>query len=104
MDLAVTMRTRHLYTALDEHFAFETSLKEALELSFSFGEKPLIVLTSGKNEEGLMDLHKELATRSSNSKLIVASESGHYIHYDQPELVVEAILEVVEAVQTATAL
>ncbi len=45
MDLAVTMRTRHLYTALDERSAFETSLKEAREFSFSFGEKPLIVLT-----------------------------------------------------------
>jgi len=28
---------------------------------------------------------------SSNSRQIVAEKSGHYLHYDQPELVVDAI-------------
>jgi len=33
---------------------------------------------------------------SSNSKQVIAQKSAHYIQLDQPELVVEAILELVK--------
>jgi hypothetical protein len=35
---------------------------------------------------------------SRNSKQIIATESSHEIHIEQPELVVDAIKQVVEAV------
>ena len=48
---------------------------------------PVIVLTSGRTAapapEGL----------STNTRHIVAEKSGHWIHLDQPELVVEAVRE-----------
>jgi pimeloyl-ACP methyl ester carboxylesterase len=44
-----------------------------------------------------LDFQEDLANLSTNSTLIIAEESGHYIHYDQPELVLNAIRQLVEA-------
>jgi pimeloyl-ACP methyl ester carboxylesterase len=44
------------------------------------------------------ELQVELAALSSNGKQVIAEESGHYIQLDQPELVIDAIRDVVEAV------
>jgi pimeloyl-ACP methyl ester carboxylesterase len=44
-------------------------------------------------------LQVDLASLSTDSKHIVAANAGHYIHHDQPELVVEAILDLVRRVQ-----
>lgn len=44
------------------------------------------------------ELQAELVTLPSNGKHVIAQESGHYIQVSQPELVVDAIREVVEAV------
>jgi hypothetical protein len=43
------------------------------------------------------EMQADLATLSSKGKQIIAEESGHYIQVDQPELVIDAIREVVEA-------
>lgn len=79
----------------------------------TLGDIPLIVLSRGKEqqipgmsvevkrefEQTWQQLQSELAAQSSNGKRIVAEYSGHYIQLDQPELVIDAIREVVEAVQ-----
>jgi pimeloyl-ACP methyl ester carboxylesterase len=73
---------------------------------------PLIVLTRGsatfnpndyavpslapKFEEIRLELQTELVRRSSRGKQIIAEKSGHNIHRDQPELVIDAIRQVVE--------
>ena len=50
--------------------------------------------------EGIMfALQQDLAQLVPDARLIVATESGHNIHQDQPELVIAAIREVVEAVR-----
>ena len=40
-------------------------------------------------------LQTELAQRSPQGQLVVAERSGHNIHHDQPELVVDAIRQIV---------
>jgi pimeloyl-ACP methyl ester carboxylesterase len=45
------------------------------------------------------ELHAELAALSSNGKQVVVSEGGHYVQVDQPQAVVGAVREVVEAGQ-----
>jgi pimeloyl-ACP methyl ester carboxylesterase len=48
--------------------------------------------------EGLwLDLQRELASRSSQGRLIVAEKSGHYVHLEEPALVIQAIRDVVAA-------
>ncbi len=69
---------------------------------------PLVVLTHGRmpaappgreaQSQGLervwLELQRELATRSPSSSHIVATKSGHYIHRDEPALVIEAVRRV----------
>lgn len=44
-----------------------------------------------------IELQQELVGLSSNSTHVIAQESGHYIQFDRPELVMEAVRQVVEA-------
>lgn len=69
------------------------------------GDIPLIIITAEQSRE-LADpdeqekrLNQEAMIKlSRNSKQIIAIESSHEIHIDQPELVVDAIKQFVGAV------
>jgi pimeloyl-ACP methyl ester carboxylesterase len=43
------------------------------------------------------ELQGELARRSSQGRLVSAEKSGHYVHYEEPGLVIQAIRDVVTA-------
>ena len=78
---------------------------------------PLIVLTHGRAiaqafpgitpeqatsiEAAWLDMQRELAVRSPQGRLVVAEKSGHYVHYEEPELVIQAIREVVAAARAS---
>ena len=47
----------------------------------------------------MLDAQKDLATLVPDARLVVATKSGHNIHQDQPELVIDAIAQVVAAVR-----
>ena len=55
--------------------------------------------TTGELEAVLLAANEDLATLVPNARFSVASESGHDIHQDQPELVIEAIRQVVAGVR-----
>ena len=77
------------------------------------GDFPLVVLSasgyidhpslSSEADEKLhlllVTLHKELVALSPKGTHIMAENSGHGIQYDRPELIVDAISQVVEAVR-----
>jgi pimeloyl-ACP methyl ester carboxylesterase len=54
---------------------------------------------SAKMEAIMLDLQKDLATLVPNAHFAIATESGHNIHQDQPDLVISAIRQVVDAVR-----
>jgi len=75
----------------------------------SLGDTPLVVITAlGIEREDFpkelnekfnqiwVELHEQLALMSSNSSHIYAEQSGHFIQQDQPELVIEAVLKIIE--------
>jgi pimeloyl-ACP methyl ester carboxylesterase len=73
------------------------------------GDKPLVILTQSPNwndpfapddVEPLIDavlqrLDEQLLTLSSDSKLVVAKKAGHNIQVEDPQLVIDAISEVI---------
>ena len=81
---------------------------------------PLVVLTQGfahlnslnlpsdspdmRLPKVLMELQTDLTRLSSNSTHIIAKKSNHYIHLDQPDLVIDAIRRVVESVRENSSL
>ena len=73
-------------------------------------EIPIVVLTRGKRvwpntpygdamETVWKELQDELSTLNGNSTHIIAENSGHVIHLDEPELVVDAIHDVLDFVE-----
>lgn len=81
-------------------------LIEALQKQPWRGDIPLIVLSRGKPNPTIdanaaardviwSELQRDLATRSQKSELIVGKNSGHYVHNDEPQLVIEAVRRVV---------
>lgn len=75
----------------------------------SLGNIPLIVLyhgitdnpmpgmTTEENQQWWFGLQTELATLSPQGKLVLAEQSGHHIQLDQPDLVIDAIEQVLTA-------
>lgn len=73
-------------------------------------EIPIVVLTRGKRvwpdtpygdamEKVWKELQDELSSLNGNSTHIIAENSGHVIHLDEPELVVDAIHDVLDFVE-----
>ncbi len=74
---------------------------------YRLGDLPLLVITGGDKSEPEGDefwssdalmahsdsLQKDLLNLSTNSRHLIAHKSGHQIHIDEPELIVEAIKE-----------
>lgn len=108
--IAMSSSTKSLYANANELALIETSFNEVGSNPMSLGNKPLIILTRGVKEsipgmteeetiltqQGWLELQAELAKRSQKGKQIIAEKSGHYIQFDQPELVIESIRQVVE--------
>ena len=89
------------------------TLPEGLDLTGpDLGDLPLVVLSAGRPEPFLppdlakridrlrLAMQRELAALSTNSTHIIAQESGHSIQRDQPELVIDAIQQVVRAARS----
>ena len=68
------------------------------------GRRPLVVISTGNQTDGYSALQGQLLNLSHDSKQALAGHTFHAVHIDQPEVVVCAIRDVVEAVRTGRAL
>ena len=107
---AVLATTKYFDSAIAESTAFYSIQGSAPE---SLGDLPLIVISHGlpdltlglteaeqaQFEQEWAAMQAELFGLSSNSKQIIAQQSGHYIQLDQPDLVVETIREILQMAQ-----
>lgn len=85
-----------------DFLAEELSLVHAdrAKQEFPLGDLPLIVLTRGRNlSEGHRRLQADLVRLSRHSKQVVAQNSAHHVHLDEPETVADAVRQVVNAVR-----
>jgi pimeloyl-ACP methyl ester carboxylesterase len=65
--------------------------------SAGLGDMPLAVVSTANDSRGYADLQKRLLALSTNSRQFIANHSFHSIEISQPEIVVEAMRQVVEA-------
>jgi hypothetical protein len=117
---AISTHTKDTYEVADELTSWEESFEQRRASPLSLGDKPLIVLTAGAFQvppdtgipqeqiNSFLEAHSEyqadLPLHSQNSEQIIAKNSGHYIHLEQPDLVIDAIRRVVEAARTGSRL
>lgn len=103
------LRTNYPTTLKDESDALVETL-EQVRRAGSLDDLPLVVLTATgpvwwqempgavnpiKFRHMWMDLQQALTKLSSNSRQILAEQSGHFIQFDQPNLIVDAIEQLV---------
>lgn len=75
----------------------------------NLGSLPLIVLSEGKpdipfmqrNLPAWVELQEELARLSTNGRHVVATQSAHFIHRTEPELILGSVREVVSVARSA---
>lgn len=106
--------TGHLTAAAAEINAMLESTAEVRALQItSFGDLPLSVLSQGvyipnsalseaENQQYWDEwqaMQSELVALSSMSKQIIAEQSGHQIQFDQPDLVIDAVREMVDEIK-----
>lgn len=108
--LQVGYRSKYFDATLDELAAAPESDAQ-VRAAGSLGDIPLVVIRHGvpemfaampadqaeKAEAVWVELQAALSRLSSRGRLIVAERSGHDIQLDQPDLVVEAVREVIRA-------
>ena len=96
--------------SLPEKLDIPASIKQVRAVK-SLGALPLVVIShsptwsiapglspelSGKIEQAWQGMQDELAGLSSNSTHVIATHAGHYIQVDEPQLVIDGILKVIE--------
>ena len=82
------------------------SMNQVAETPPRLGRKPLIILTKGRRRKGMEhvdDTQEGFTELSENSDWRVISGAGHFIHHEDPEVVVGAIRSVVESARTPPA-
>jgi pimeloyl-ACP methyl ester carboxylesterase len=83
-----------------------------LHAAGDLGDIPLIVVTAGIIDDEWLATVPKLAARaqvrlaglSSNAIQVVATDSGHFVHLDAPDVVLAAIEQVVEAARSGSQL
>jgi pimeloyl-ACP methyl ester carboxylesterase len=83
----------------DETVEAPNTLAQAGQYEY-LGDMPLIVLAAARSSQDLqqvwLELQQELTLLSENSEFRALQEAGHYIQFDQPQEVVEAVRDVVQ--------
>jgi pimeloyl-ACP methyl ester carboxylesterase len=75
--------------------ALPACAREAAECHIS-AHIPVTVISGAHQPRVRMEEHKAIAARSLQGKHIIAANSAHWIHLDQPELIVGAFREMAE--------
>jgi pimeloyl-ACP methyl ester carboxylesterase len=57
------------------------------------GDLPITILSASNSTPAQLAERDALASRSRKGKHLIASKSGHWIHFDEPERVIESIRE-----------
>ena len=94
---ALFYQTRFCGTWYDEGAAWDESTTQvhAARARHLLGQLPLVVITRGEQVDvDWQALQKDLASLSLNSTYIIATNSGHDIMFERPDLVIAAIEQV----------
>jgi pimeloyl-ACP methyl ester carboxylesterase len=99
-------KASHYQTLASEHEMMRVSAEQVMALE-SYGDMPLIVLASGRPNPAFgqfaeafqgfwIEQNQALAAKSTKGTCVLAAESGHHLYADVPDMVLDAIRQVVE--------
>jgi pimeloyl-ACP methyl ester carboxylesterase len=62
-----------------------------------------VIISSGDQPSETIAKHRQLARLSPQGRHLVAAESGHWIQFDEPDLVIKTIREIVDRTRRTNA-
>jgi pimeloyl-ACP methyl ester carboxylesterase len=83
------------FRGMAEHLGALGAMGDAAARVTTIGDMPLAIVSGGDQPEEILAQHRHLVSLSLQGRHIVAEKSGHWIHLDEPDLVVGAIRDVV---------
>jgi pimeloyl-ACP methyl ester carboxylesterase len=95
---AINLTARHRRASVHELMLLARSHGRPPDL----GALPLTVLTAADRDPTWMAMQSELAGSSTACKHIVARRGGHYLHLDEPGLVISAIRDLITRIREAS--
>jgi pimeloyl-ACP methyl ester carboxylesterase len=91
------------FRAMADHLDALEETAAAAEGITSLPGVPLTIVSAGDQSPATIAKHRQLAGLSPHGRHIVAARSGHWIQFDEPELVVSAIHDIVIRVRGSSA-
>lgn len=64
-------------------------------------EIPVVVISSARQPAPLIEAQRQLAASSARGRHVVAPRSGHWVLFDEPELIADLVRDLVSAARTA---
>jgi len=106
-DTEAQAQANYLEAVASEHAALIAESASQVAAIMSFGDIPLIVIGSGKPNPAFgadaeafqqfwIEQNRELAAKSTDGTFMLAQESSHYLHVDAPNVVLDAIRQMVD--------
>jgi len=107
---AIAVSTDYFQTGIAEDEAFQDNLTEVRNANISLHDMPLVVISRGywdpmpgfsgsENQQAWQtwqEMQAKLLLLSSNSRQIIATESEHNIQLQQPELIINSIIDLMQ--------
>lgn len=94
------------FTKETTHKDYQASMEMLRSKRTHLGNIPVKIISAGKKkfydnhvQNVWLSLHKELLTLSNNSDIVIAKNSAHHVHHDEPELVIREIREIFYALK-----
>ena len=88
------------FRAMADHLAVLEEMAAAVARVTSLRDVPLVVISSGEQPTAVLDKHRQLAELSTRGRHLVAPSSGHWIPFDDPDLVIATVQEMVDRIRT----
>jgi pimeloyl-ACP methyl ester carboxylesterase len=83
------------FRAMEDHLRILVDSAAFISRLKSLPDVPVVMISSGDQPPAIIEEHRQLARLSPRGRHMVAARSGHWILFDEPELVVDAIRSVV---------
>jgi pimeloyl-ACP methyl ester carboxylesterase len=72
------------------------------EVPPSYGDLPLTVVSARRSDESRLTADGALAALSTRGRHVLADESGHWVPLDAPQVVIDAVREMVSAIRSSS--
>jgi pimeloyl-ACP methyl ester carboxylesterase len=83
------------FRAMADHLAALEQTAAAASRLTSLPDVPIVIISSGDQSPETNAKHRQLARLSPEGRHVVATKSGHWIQFDEPDLIVTAIREII---------